>query len=340
MNLSARIVDLRTAEAEFRIARAVQTTFRNVIVELEHEGVVGLGEAAPSAYFDGETAEHVVRTIEAAGPLLGNDPFQIEDITARLAEAFPAAHAACCAIDMALHDLAGKLFDAPLYRVLGLSAERTPVTSFTIGLDEPKVMAERAAAASKRFRVLKIKIGTDRDQERLEAIRGVTGLPLRVDANTGWTEAQAVENINRLARYGVEFVEQPIAPGDPAAMRRVRERASLPIMADESAVRLADLPALVGCVDAINVKLMKCGGLREALRMIHFARAHGMKIMLGCMLETAVAITAAAHLSPLVDYADLDGNLLIADDPYVGVTVRDGRLVLPDGPGLGVTARG
>lgn len=199
-------------------------------------------------------------------------------------------------------------------------------------------MAERAGAV-KDFKVLKIKVGTDRDEEMLTAIRDETDLPIRVDANTGWTKEQAVENINRLEKFDIQFVEQPIPPGDNEALRFVRERVNLPIMSDESSVNLADLPGLVGCVDLINIKIMKCGGLREALRMIHFAHAHGMGVMLGCMLETSVAITAAAHLSPLVEYADLDGNYLIADDPFEGVTIADGRLILPDRPGLGVRER-
>ena len=199
-------------------------------------------------------------------------------------------------------------------------------------------MAGRAAAV-KDFKVLKIKIGTDRDEEILSAIRDATDLPIRVDANIGWTKEQAVENINRLERFDIQFVEQPIPPGDNEALRWIRERVGLPIMTDESSINLKDLPGLVGCVDAINVKLMKCGGLREAIRMIHFAHAHGMDVMLGCMLETSIAITAAAHLSPMVEYADLDGNYLIADDPFAGVTIDDGRLILPDGPGLGVHER-
>jgi len=340
MNLTAEILDLRTANESFRIARAETSAFQTAIVSLEHEGTVGLGEAHPSAIYGGEDTAAALRTVEAARELVGDDPFRIEDVTGRLAEAFPDAPAARCAIDLALHDLVGKLLGVPLCRMLGLSPERMPVTSYTIDLAEPPVMAERAAAAAARgFKVLKIKVGTDGDDERLAAIRGATRLPLRVDANTGWTPEQAVEMIRRMAGYGVEFVEQPIPAGDAEAWRYVRERVDLPIMADESAVSLADLPALVGCVDAVNIKLMKCGGVREALRMIHFARGCGMKVMLGCMLETSLGITAAAHLAPLVDWADLDGNLLIADDPFEGVQVRDGRLVLPDGPGLGVRRR-
>ncbi|HUV38202.1 MAG TPA: dipeptide epimerase [Planctomycetota bacterium] len=339
MKLTAHPVTLAASHGMFRIARAEITSIENVVIEIEHDGVVGIGEAAPSIYYFGETAETVVKTVAAAGEIVGDDPFLIEDVTARLREAFPEAPAAVCGIDLALHDLVGKLLDVPLYRLLGLNPDRTPVTSFTIGIETPEVMAERAAAVTD-FKVLKIKIGTRHDDAILSAIRDVTDLPLRVDANIGWTKEEAVENINRIARYDIQFVEQPVVPGDNAALRWIRERVSLPIMSDESSLTLADLPGLVGCVDLVNVKLMKCGGIREALRMIGFAHAHGMGVMLGCMLETSIAITAAAHLSPLVEYADLDGNYLIANDPYEGVTLGDGRLILPDRPGLGVRERG
>ena len=338
MKLRADVLKLRAAGGGFRIARDVTTDFENVIVELHHGGQVGLGEAAPRPYFHGEDVPRVLRTVRKAGLLLGDDPFQIQDITSRLAAAFPASPAARAAIDMALHDLVGKILRRPVWQLLGLNPRRMPPTSFTIGLDEPEAMARRAAAV-KGFKVLKIKLGTDRDDERLRAIRRATKLPLRADANTGWTKKQAVETINRLAKYRVEFVEQPVPPGDNAALRYIHRRARLPIMADESAQALGDLPGLVGCVAAINIKLMKCGGLREALRMIHFARASGLKIMLGCMLETSLAVTAAAQLGPLVDYVDLDGNLLIEDDPFEGAVVRRGRLVLPARPGLGVRCK-
>jgi L-alanine-DL-glutamate epimerase-like enolase superfamily enzyme len=335
MKLSARIIKLSASHGMFRIARSEITKFESAVVEIEHDGLVGIGEAAPDPYFDGETAQVVLKTAKAANKIVGKDPFLIEDITAELARKFPKAHATACAIDMALHDLVGKILGVPVCKMLGLNPDRTPATSFTIGIEEPKVMAERAAAV-RDFKVLKIKVGTKRDEEMLRAIRDVTDLPIRVDANTGWTKEEAVRNINRLAKFDIQFVEQPIPPGDNEALRFIRERAALPIMTDESSVNLNDLPGLVGCVDAINVKLMKCGGLREAIRMIHFAHAHGMKVMLGCMLETSLAITAAAHISPMVEYADIDGNHLIADDPFDGVQLRDGRQMPPDRPGLGV----
>jgi L-alanine-DL-glutamate epimerase-like enolase superfamily enzyme len=338
MKLTARLVKLHAAHGEFRIARSVMTVFDGVIVELSHRGVVGIGEAAPSSYFGGETPGVVMKNIKKAGKLLGSDPFLIEDVTGRLLAAFPKAHASVCAIDLALHDLVGKMLRLPMYRFFGLDPEKTKETSFTIGIAEPAVMAERAGRV-KRFKVLKVKVGAGRDEEMLKAIRAATDLPIRIDANTGWTKAQAVRTLDRLAKYNIQFCEQPIPEGDNEALRFIRDRSPIPIMADESCVDLKSLPALVGCVDMINIKLMKCGGLREAMRMIHFARAHGMKTMLGCMLETSVAITAAATLTPLVDYADLDGNYLIADDPFEGVGLHKGRLTLPDRPGLGVRER-
>lgn len=339
MKLTTRILDLRAARGGFRIAREHHTTFRHLVVEIEHDGAVGRGEAAPSAFFDNETLDDVLQSVETARGLLGDDPFRIEDITARLCRALPKAHAAICAIDVALHDLAAQLMGVPLWRWFGLDPAAAPATSYTISLDEPEAMARHAAEVAGRFRVLKIKVGTDQDDARLQAIRRVTDLPLRLDANTGWTAEQAVETINRIAGLGIEFVEQPIPVARPDELRWIRQRVDVPIIVDEDAVRAADLPALVGCVDGINIKLTKCGGLREAVRMIHFAQACGMRVMLGCMLETSLGITAAAHLSPMVDWADLDGHLLIEDDPYRGTTIQDGRLVLPDGPGLGVIER-
>jgi len=339
MKLTTRILDLGFKHGEFRIARGAATARKNLIVAIAHDGVTGIGEAAPIRYYDDETAESAEATVRAAERLLGDDPFLIEDVVDGIAKAFPKAHAAVTAIDLALHDLVGKLLGVPVYRLYGLNPQKTPVTSFTIGIAEPHVMAERAAEAAKTYKVLKIKVGLPGDMDCVKAIRDVTDITLRVDANCGWTKEEAVEKINALERYDIEFVEQPIPEDDNAALRFIRERVGLPIMSDESSLTLADLPGLVGCVDMINIKLMKCGGLREAIRMIHFADAHDLPVMLGCMSETSVSITAAAHLSPMVRYADLDGNLLLDRDPFRGVTVENGKLVLPNGPGLGVSER-
>jgi len=226
----------------------------------------------------------------------------------------------------------------PLCELMGIDPRQTPVTSFTIGMDTPEVVEAKVKEAGD-YEVLKIKMGSDEDRQILEAVRGVTDRPLRVDANEGWTLEGAQSRLEWLESMGVELVEQPLPAGQLEEMRELRRLSPLPLFADESVYRAADIPRLAGAFDGINIKLMKCGGLGEARRMIAVARAHGMQVMLGCMVESSLAITAAAHLSPLVDFADLDGNLLIDNDPFVGVTVKGGRLVLPEGPGLGVRPR-
>jgi L-alanine-DL-glutamate epimerase-like enolase superfamily enzyme len=250
-----------------------------------------------------------------------------------LARLNPAAKAA---IDMAAYDLLGKRLNAPIYEILGLDPAATPRTSFTIGIDAPEVMGRKAAEAS-QYPILKVKVGTARDEANLEAIRRVRpDAVIRVDANAAWTAKQAVERIEALTIFDLEFVEQPVNGDDLEALGMVRQSVSLPVIADESCIVPADVPKVAPYVDGINIKLMKCGGIYPALQMIFLARAHHLQIMMGCMIESSLAITAAAHLSPLIDYADLDGQLLIDDDPYIGVRVENGKLVLPDAPGLGV----
>jgi len=246
--------------------------------------------------------------------------------------------AAAAAVDMALYDLAGKRLGVPLYELLGIDPGNTPVTSFTIGMDTPEIVEAKVEEAAD-YAVLKVKMGSDDDRQVLETVRRVTDRPLRVDANEGWSLEDAVSRLEWLEEMGVELVEQPLPEGELEAMQELRRLSPLPLFADESCHRATDIPRLATAFDGINIKLMKCGGLGEALRMIAVARAHGMQIMLGCMVESSLAITAAAHLSPLVDHADLDGNLLIGNDPFEGVTIEGGRLVLPDAPGLGVRPR-
>ncbi len=317
----------------FRLARGATDSRRNLIVELEHDGLVGLGEAAPIARYD-QDADSAARAVLTMVPRLG-DPRVFESVAEAAVDGQPAAAAA---VDMALRDLAGKRLGAPLYELLGIDPRHTPVTSFTIGMDTPEIVAEKVREAS-GFEVLKVKMGGGDDRAVLEAVRDVTDRPLRVDANEGWRLDDALERLEWLERMGVELVEQPLPAGQLDEMRELRRHSPLPLFADESLHVAADIPRLAGAFDGINIKLMKCGGLGEALRMIATARAHGMQIMLGCMVETSLAITAAAHIAPLVDHADLDGNLLVVDDPYAGATIESGRLVLPDGPGLGVRPR-
>lgn len=239
----------------------------------------------------------------------------------------------------AAYDLFGKSVGQPLYRLLGLDPQRTPLTSFTIGIAEPEEMARKAGEAQ-LYPILKVKVGTDDDIARLTAIRHARPEAIiRVDANGAWTPRQAITMIERLQPFDIQFVEQPVAAHDIAGLAWVRDHAPLPIFADESCVTALDVPRVTSAVDGIVVKLAKTGGILGALEQITAARLAGKQTMLGCMIETSVGITAAAHLSPLVDYADLDGNLLILDDPFTGVTVKEGKLILPEKPGLGITPR-
>jgi L-alanine-DL-glutamate epimerase-like enolase superfamily enzyme len=295
---------------------------------------MGLGEAAPIDRYDQDCAS-AARAAEAMAQHL-TSPLAYDSAASSVA--VPGEVAAEAAMDMAVCDLAGKKLGVPLYELMGIDPRQAPVTSFTIGMDTPEVMEAKVREAGE-YEVLKIKMGSDEDRQILEAVRGVTDRPLRVDANEGWTLEGAQSRLEWLESMGVELVEQPLPAGQLEEMRELRRLSPLPLFADESVYRAADIPRLAGAFDGINIKLMKCGGLGEARRMIAVARAHGMQVMLGCMVESSLAITAAAHLSPLVDFADLDGNLLIDNDPFVGVTVKGGRLVLPEGPGLGVRPR-
>ena len=336
MHIDAKPIDLKLT-TPFRISRAVQHTSPNVIVQINHNGHTGYGEAAPDEYY-GESQETVLACITMFAGNLGDDPFAIEDIMNRLEKIIRRNPAAKAAADMALYDLVGKMLGVPLYKLLGLNPAHTPHTSFTLGIDNPKEMAKKALAA-RDYPILKIKVGTKHDLDTLKAIRDVSSATIRVDANTAWTPKEAIRMINALAPYTIEFVEQPISPYDLAGLKLIRQNVPLPIIADESCITVEDIPRVAECVDGINIKLMKCGGVRHALKMIHVARAHNLRIMIGCMIESSLAITAAAHLTPLVDYADLDGHLLIDNDPYIGVKVVNGKLVLPDSPGLGVQTR-
>jgi L-alanine-DL-glutamate epimerase-like enolase superfamily enzyme len=311
----------------------------NVFVRLERDGIVGWGEAAPNVRYN-QSAEQTIAAIEKARPLIeAGDWRQYVDLRAQWERAIGDQSCACAALDIAILDWVGRKLNVPLYRLFGLDAGKTPVTTFSIGIDTPEVIKEKVKEA-KDFPVLKIKVGTENDAQIIAAVRDATDRPLRVDANEGWRhKEQALDRIQWLQKMGVELIEQPL----PAAMidetAWLRERADIPIIADEAVKGAGDIPRLAGAYDGINIKLMKASGIQEAIRMVHVARALGLKIMLGCMIESSVAIAAAAHISPLVDYADLDGNLLISNDPFTGVGVKEGRLILNDQPGLGVSER-
>jgi len=337
MHLSFERVDLKLRHT-FRISRGAEDVAQVVIAKLEHDGIHGFGEASPSSRY-GETIDTVLSFLERVELGDFGDPFELEQTTAHLDDLALGDAAAKAAVDIALHDWVGRKLGLPLYKLWGLSKSKAPLTSFTIGIDSPDVITQKVAEAES-YPILKVKLGTDHDKDIIAAVRRATKKRIRVDANEGWkTKELALERIKWLEQEGVEFVEQPMPASDLAGCTWLRERVNLPLIADENCVRLHDVPRLRDAFDGINIKLMKCGGLREAMRMIHTAKALGMKTMLGCMIESSIAITAAAHLSPLVDYADLDGNLLITNDPFEGVKVKEGKIVLSDEPGLGVIPR-
>ena len=339
MRFTVRTVDVHLA-VPFAISRAVRTEKRVVLVELDDGERVAYGEASADPFF-GETTESLEADVRGALDLVPEDPTALATLRARLDERFSHGGGAACALDILAHDRAAQAAGLPLRAYLGLAPADAPPTSFTIGIAEPAVMADRAAAAKAAgFTVLKVKLGHGDEVPVLEGIRRVFDGVIRVDPNAAWTPQEAPASIERIAQFGVEFVEQPVAPDDIEGLRFVREHSVLPIVADEAAVRLADVDRLAGACDGINVKLQKCGGIAEARAMIERAHELGLKVMLGCRAaETSVAIAAAAHLAPAVEWADLDGNLLIVDDPFVAVPVERGRFVFSDRPGLGVLRR-
>ena len=323
-------LELRTT---FRVAHGASDVRNNVLVYLDD----GVGEAAAVPYYD-ETQTGIIEYLKSV-PELGDDLF---DMDAVLAKRPAGSRAARSAIDEAVHDLWGRKLGQPLYKLFGLNPNILPLTSFTIGMDEPEAMAEQAKESG--YPILKIKLGSDQDEARVKAIRGVTNAKLRVDANAGWSREQALQIIPRLAEYDLEFIEQPLAVDDVEGYFWLKERLNALrvkalIFADETAKTSHDVAKLAGAVDGVVVKTMKSEGIREALRMIHTARAHDMQIMLSCMIESSVGVTAAAHLAPLCDYADLDGPLLIKNDPYRGLKYDGAKMSLPDGAGLGVERR-
>ncbi len=322
----------------FTISRSSVSTKQTVLVELEHEGIVGIGEAVPTRYYC-QTVESSEAALEGMAGVLGKDPFQIETILNRCLERYDDQRAAVSAVDAALHDWVGKRLGVPVWRLLGLDAGTIPITSITIGIDQPEVIEAKTVEAAS-FPILKVKVGTDRDEEILSAVRrAAPDKVLRVDANAGWTTPDAGERIRQLARYDLELIEQPIPPGDTEGLRGLRKLGVAPIVADESCVRPADVLPLRESVDGINIKMCKCGGIREAVRMIHLARGCGLKVMIGCMIESSVGIAQAAQLASLVDWIDLDGHLLLDQDPFEGIGGAGGRLTLSERPGLGVVRR-
>ena len=331
MRLTARIATLELAET-FVIARSAQDTADVVFAEVEHEGVRGFGEAAPIERY-GQSAESALAYLEAHGDSLGDDPWALDEIESRLPDEQPAARAA---IDAALHDLQGKLAGVPVWRLLGLPRAGPP-TSWTIWLGDPDDMARRTEAVGDRFKRLKLKLGggDGLDVERVRAVRSATELPLMVDVNEWWSLDEALEALPQLAELGVEYCEQPLPAGDPGGAQ-LKEGSPLPIYVDEDCHVAADVAACLERAHGVNIKLAKSGGIREAVRIAHVARALGLGVMLGCMNESGLAIAAGAQVASLCDHVDLDGNLLLRHDPWPGVDFVDGVQLPADTPGLGV----
>jgi L-Ala-D/L-Glu epimerase len=317
----------------FRTTHGATDVKKPIIVDIDG----GLGEAAYVNYY-GESLETVKAFLDKAKVVLGDDPFQLEELGGKLDKVAAWNFSAKAAIDMAMHDRACKTLGIPLYKYFGITPREDLETSFTISISDPDTM-KKQTEDSPGYHVYKVKVGVPGDIEMVAAVRDATTARIRVDANEGWNLKEAMTRIKELERLDVEFIEQPLHRDDFEGFKILRSKVNMPIIADEGIFRAGDIPKYVGLVDGINIKLCKSGGLREAFKMIAVARAHRMKIMIGCMVETSVGITAAAHLAMLVDYADLDGNVLISDDPYRGVTIKDGCLRLPDGPGLGVVAK-
>ena len=313
-----------------------RTTTPDVQVEISYEGITGYGEASMPPYL-GQSVESVTTFLNKVDLSQFSDPFQLEDILSYVDSLSPGDSAAKAAIDIALHDLVGKLLGQPWYRIWGLDAAKAPSTTFTIGIDSPQVVREKTLEAVGKFNILKVKVGLDTDEEMIRTIREVTDVPLAVDANQGWKDrSKALDEIFWLKEQGIVMVEQPMAKERIDDNAWLTEHSPLPVFADEAIQRLTDIPAMKGVYSGINIKLMKCTGMREGWKMANMARALGMKVMVGCMTETSCAVSAAAQFSPYVDFADLDGNLLIANDRFDGVKVVEGRLSLPNRPGIGI----
>jgi L-alanine-DL-glutamate epimerase-like enolase superfamily enzyme len=318
----------------FTVAVSSRTTTPVVLTEIERNGVVGYGEASMPPYL-GESHETVLKFLSQVDLSKYENPFELEAILNDIDAIAPGNPAAKASVDIALHDLVGKLLNQSWYNIWGYQKEKTPYTSFTIGIDKPDVVREKTKEAAE-FKVLKVKLGRDTDKEMIETIRSVTDKPITSDVNQGWKDKQAaLEMIHWLKEHNVVMVEQPMPKEMVDELAWLTERSPLPIIGDEGVQRLADIKKAMGVYHGINIKLMKSTGLREANKMVTLARSLGMKVMIGCMTETSCAISAASHLSPLADWADLDGALLIKNDVFDGTKVIDGKVTLMDRPGIG-----
>lgn len=336
MKLSFRPYDLQLRHV-FTIANSSRTTTPVVLTEIEYEGLVGYGEASLPPYL-GETQASVIEFLKKINLEQFSDPFQTEDILAYIDKIAENNTAAKASVDIALHDLTGKMMGQPWYKIWGLDKSKAPSTSFTIGIDTPDVVRQKTQETAELYNILKVKLGRHTDKEIIQTIRSVSDKPIAVDINQGWTDKhEALDMIFWLKEQGIVMIEQPMSKHKHEDIAWLTEHSPLPIFADESFQRLTDLQELKGVFSGINIKLMKCTGMREAWKILNAARAIDMKVMIGCMTETSCAISAASQLSPAVDWADLDGNLLISNDLYTGTTVNNGKLILSDLPGIGIT---
>ncbi len=334
MKLSFKLYELQLKHA-FTLANSSRTTTPDVQVKIEYQGITAFGEASLPPYL-GETTDSVCKFLSKVDLAQFKDPFLVEDILNYVDRIDVGNTAAKASVDIALHDLIGKLLKQPLHKLWGLNPENTPNTSFTIGIDTPDVVKQKVLEAAE-FKILKAKLGRETDKEMISTIRSVSNVPLCVDVNQGWKDRQfALDMIHWLKEQGIVFVEQPMPKEMIDDLAWLTERSPLPVIADEAFQRVHDLNKMKGVYSGINIKLMKSTGLREAMKMIHTARALDMKVMIGCMTETSCAVSAAAQLSPLVDWADLDGNLLITNDIFDGVKVTDGKITLNNWPGIGI----
>lgn len=320
----------------FTLAGSSRSTTPVMLTKLEFDGITGYGEASMPPYL-GESQESAGKFLSALNLQQFTDPFRMDEILEYVDNSAPGNTAAKASVDIALHDLAGKIMGQPWYKIWGLSAEKTPVTSFTIGIDTPEVVRQKVKEAA-GFKILKVKLGRDTDKEMIETIRSVTDVPMCVDVNQGWKDKKmALEMIFWLKEKGIQYVEQPMPKESRDEIAWLTQNSPLPVIADEALQRLTDVQSTIGIYSGINIKLMKCTGMREAYKMMILARANNMKVMIGCMTETSCAISAAAQLSPLANWADLDGNLLISNDLYSGMQIKDGKITLTDLPGIGIT---
>lgn len=335
MHLSFEPYELKLKHV-FTVSSFSRSTTPDVQVRIDYDGYTGYGEASMPPYL-GQTVESVCSFLKKVDLEQFPDPFCIDDILTYIDSLSDGDSAAKAAVDIALHDLVGKIIGAPWHRMLGLNPEKTPNTTYTIGIDTDEMVKLKTREVAGQFKILKVKLGTPRDREMIRAIREVSDLPIAVDVNQGWKDKKkALDEIFWLKEQGIVMVEQPMPKEMLDANAWLTERSPLPTFADEAIQRLKDIPAIKGAFTGINIKLMKCTGMREAWKMMNYARAEGMKVMIGCMTETSCAIAAAAQLSPAVDFADLDGNLLIANDIFRGTTVVDGKITLNQLPGIGI----